>query len=163
MLEAPIRRCAENHALLVAILAESQNVILPPRPRQARPVLDTIQFTLAGLSEEQRREFARVLQLEGIGLTVLGLDPDNARAFWNRGFLGTPALLPRTEETLKATCDLRLPATLSSEEVAAIGEVILDALDYVTSERVVLNKGEWAGPAVVGAPAGFADEGAATT
>lgn len=163
MLEARIRQCARNHALLVAILAESHNIVVPPRPRQARPVLDTIQFRLAGLSEDQRREFARVLQLEGVGLTVLGLDPDNARAFWNWGFLGTPSPLPRTEEMLKATCDLRLPATLSSREVAAIGEVILDALDYVASEPVARREAGLAGPVVVGGRAGPADEGAATT
>ncbi len=135
VLEERVAQCAENHRLLVEILAESPHVRLPSRSPRLRPVLDTIQFTLVGLDEGERREFARAVQMEGIGLTIFGLDPNNARAFWNWEYLGVTPNLPRTEAMLKATCDLRLPATLSSDEIAAIGGVILDALDHATAHR----------------------------
>jgi hypothetical protein len=90
-----------------------------------------MQFTLIGLSEVQRAEFARVMQMEGIGLTIFGLDPDNTRAFWNWEYLGDLPPLPQTEHMLKATCDLRLPATLAIREIEAIGQLILVALDHV--------------------------------
>ena len=137
VLEDRILHCARNHAILTGILAESPHVWIPPRHPKERPVLDTIQFTLVGLSEAERREFARVLQMEGIGLSIFGLDPDNARAFWNWKYLGEMPRLPGTEAMLKATCDLRLPATLSADEVAAIGDVILEALDYVVAPPVL--------------------------
>ena len=135
ILEDRILHCARNHRMLAEILAQSSHVFLPPRHPKVRPVLDTIQFTLVGLDEVERREFARVVQMEGIGLTIFGLDQNNARAFWNWEYLGELPRLPRTEEMLKTTCDLRLPATLSSDEIAAIGGVILDALDYATAHR----------------------------
>ncbi len=133
VLEDRILHCARNHAILTEILAESPHIWLPPRHPKERPVLDTIQFTLVGLSEAERREFGRAMQMEGVGLSIFGLDPDNARAFWNWKYLGETPHLPRTEAMLKATCDLRLPATLSGDEVAAIGDVILEALDYVVA------------------------------
>jgi dTDP-4-amino-4,6-dideoxygalactose transaminase len=135
VLEERVVQCARNHRLLTEILAGSPHVRLPPRHPKLRPCLDTIQFTLVGLDEAERREFARAVQMEGIGLTIFGLDPNNARAFWNWEYLGETPHLPRTEAMLKATCDLRLPATLASDEITAIGGVILDALDHATMHR----------------------------
>lgn len=135
VLEDRIERCAHNHRLLADILGASPHVWLPSRHPKVRPVLDTIQFTLVGLDESERRAFAHVMRQEGVGLGIFGLDPNNARAFWNWGYLGDLPRLPRTEEMLKATCDLRLPATLSADEVTAIGHVMLDALDYVAAPR----------------------------
>jgi perosamine synthetase len=131
-LEKRILVCARNHAALTDILSGSPYILLPPRPIKERAVLDTIQFTLAGLTEAERRAFVEVMQMEGVGLGIFGLDPDNARAFWNWEYLGKPPRLPQTEKMLAATCDLRLPATLAAQEVMSIGRVILDALAYVT-------------------------------
>jgi len=129
--------CRRNHDLVAEAIAPVPCVRLPARPKKEAPVPDTIQFTLLGLTEEDRRYLLDILKLEGIAISILGLDPDNARAFWNWEYLGEPPKLPKTRRMLESTCDVRLPPTLSEEEAEAIGRVIVQALEYVLERRMV--------------------------
>lgn len=128
--------CRRNHDILAHVVAQSAAIRLPDRPPKEAPVPDTIQLTLVGLSRGERLHLVEILKREGIAISIVGLDPDNARAYWNWEYLGKPSHLPKTRQLLESTCDVRLPATLSPSEAEAIGHVIVQAIDYLLARRL---------------------------
>ena len=91
---------------------------------------DSIQFNLDGMSEEERREFARIAADGGVKVQIFGLSSDNARAFWNWQFVpDLPADLPATRAMLMRACDVRLPARLTPAECDFIADVLIAAAE----------------------------------
>ncbi len=111
---ARLRACPERFAVPEAL------------PGEARAP-DSLQFTLRGLSDAQARQFIEAARARGLPVQIFGLSTDNARAFWNWGFLGPVPDLPRTRAMLMRACDVRLPSRLTAAECQAIAEVLLDA------------------------------------
>ena len=99
----------------------------PPLPPEARAP-DSIQFNLIGMSDDEVDTFAALAAANGVKVQVFGRSPDNARAFWNWGFLpgGTPEL-PMTRAMLTRACDVRLPARLTAPELDFIAAALTDA------------------------------------
>jgi dTDP-4-amino-4,6-dideoxygalactose transaminase len=93
---------------------------------------DSIQFNLAGMSDDEVRMFAAIASERGVGVQVFGLSQDNARAFWNWGFLPeAPGPLPKTEAMLMRACDTRLPVRLKRPELDFIADTLIDAAEDV--------------------------------
>jgi dTDP-4-amino-4,6-dideoxygalactose transaminase len=128
---------AKNYQALATMLTTSEFVDLPLRDERESPVLDSMQFAMRDMRREQIEEFIRIVRLEGIALHSFGLDPGNARAFWNWKYLTPESGTTRTREILNRTCDLRLPVGLTPEDVDMLGTTLLRALRYVMDKQVV--------------------------
>ncbi len=137
-LPALARRVADgrrNHDQVAARLAASPHVHVPaPLPGELRAP-DSIQFNLPSLSDQQIATFVAGAAAMGLKVQVFGTTRDNARAFWNWGFLGDTPDLPRTRAMLMRACDLRLPARLSPADCDRVADALLDALHMTTQDH----------------------------
>jgi len=133
---ARVRAGRANHDHVAARLNTSPHLAVPVPLDGEERAPDSIQFNLVGLGDEETRDFAEGAAARGVKVQVFGLSTDNARAFWNWGFLpgGTPDL-PRTRAMLMRACDVRLPARLSRAECDAVADILLAAMDAVTGAR----------------------------
>ena len=124
-----------NHDHVAARLAASPHVHVPaPLPGELRAP-DSIQFNLPGLTDHQITAFVAGAEAMGLKVQVFGTTRDNARAFWNWGFLGEAPTLPRTRAMLMRACDVRLPARLSLADCDVIADALLDALHTATEDN----------------------------
>ena len=133
---ARVRAGRANHDHVAARLNTSPHLSVPAPLDGEERAPDSIQFNLVGLSDEECRDFADGAAARGVKVQVFGQSADNARAFWNWGFLprGTPDL-PRTRSMLMRACDVRLPARLSRAECDAVADILLAAMAEVTEAR----------------------------
>ncbi|MEM9579238.1 MAG: aminotransferase class I/II-fold pyridoxal phosphate-dependent enzyme [Pseudomonadota bacterium] len=126
------RRVADgrrNHDHLAKLLNASPWFTVPAAlPAESRAP-DSIQFLLTAMSEQQTKAFVTQAKSIGLGVQIFGLSTDNARAYWNWEFLGTPPRLPKTDAMLARTCDVRLPARLTLAEVTDIATALLSAAE----------------------------------
>ena len=119
-----------NHDQVAARLNQSPWITVPDKLPAEERAPDSIQFNLDGMSEEKRREFARIAADGGVKVQIFGLSSDNARAFWNWQFVpDLPADLPATRAMLMRACDVRLPARLTPAECDFIADVLIAAAE----------------------------------
>ncbi|WP_102107661.1 DegT/DnrJ/EryC1/StrS family aminotransferase [Oceaniglobus roseus] len=131
-LPARIRAGRRNHDRLAARLNAHPAFDVPaPLPGEERAP-DSIQFNLAGLSADEQSAFTAAAKEMGVAVQVFGTSPDNARAFWNWGFLGPQPDLPKTRAMLMRACDVRLPVRLTEAEIDRIADTLLAAMESAT-------------------------------
>ncbi|MBC7156394.1 MAG: aminotransferase class I/II-fold pyridoxal phosphate-dependent enzyme [Rhodobacteraceae bacterium] len=131
-----VRDGRRNHDYLAARLMESAHIEVPASLPGEERAPDSIQFNLVGFArDDDVRALLDAAARRGVALSVFGLSRDNARAFWNWGFLGAVPDLPRTRAMLMRACDARLPARLTRADLDAIAGAILGAVDEVTGAR----------------------------
>ncbi len=125
-----------NHDHVAGRLDSSPHLSVPaPLDGEVRAP-DSIQFNLVGLSDAEARDFAENAAARGVKVQVFGQSTDNARAFWNWGFLPGPAPnLPRTRAMLMRACDVRLPARLTRQDCDTVADILLEAVAEVTGAR----------------------------
>lgn len=130
-----VRDGRANHDYVAARLNTSPWLQVPDKlPREERAP-DSIQFNLVGLSDDDTNAFAEAAAARGIKVQVFGMSTDNARAFWNWGFLPeAPGDLPRTRAMLMRACDVRLPARLTRDELDFVAEALTGAAGDVMGE-----------------------------
>jgi len=130
-----VRDGRANHDHVAALLNASPWIEVPAKlsPEQRAP--DSIQFNLAGMDQAQVRAYADAAAARGIKVQVFGASADNARAFWNWGFLGATPHLPKTRAMLMRACDVRLPARLTRAECSAIANVLILAAEDVMGQQ----------------------------
>jgi dTDP-4-amino-4,6-dideoxygalactose transaminase/SAM-dependent methyltransferase len=128
LLEDRIARGIRNHAHLAEILGAVGNIYIPTPLAKAQRAPDSLQFTLLGFTPGQVDRFVRDTGERGVAIQVFGRG-DNSRYYrnWQYSFAETPNL-EATEAIVSSTCDLRLPASLDSDDVNAIGYIVKDAL-----------------------------------
>jgi len=125
-----------NHDHVAARLDGSPWLSVPSPLDGEERAPDSIQFNLVGLSDAETREFAEAAAARGVKVQVFGQSLDNARAFWNWGFLPGPAPeLPRTRAMLMRACDVRLPARLTRADCDMVANILLSAISEVTEAR----------------------------
>ena len=125
-----------NHDYVAARLESSPYISVPaPLPGEDRAP-DSIQFNLVGMDAAEIRAFTEASKARGVGVQVFGLSDDNARAFWNWQFLGDVPDLPQTRTMLMRACDVRLPVRLTRDELDAVADILLDALNDVCPPMV---------------------------
>lgn len=130
-----VRDGRANHDYVAARLNTSPWLQVPDKlPREERAP-DSIQFNLVGLSDDDTNAFAEAAAARGIKVQVFGMSTDNARAFWNWGFLPeAPGDLPRMRAMLMRACDVRLPARLTRDELDFVAEALTGAAGDVMGE-----------------------------
>jgi len=129
-----VRDGRANHDRVAARLDASPWVSVPAPLEGEERAPDSIQFNLRGLSDAQTRDFAEAAAARGVKVQVFGMSADNARAFWNWRFLPGPAPeLPRTRAMLMRACDVRLPARLTAEDCDVVADLLLAAIEDVTT------------------------------
>ncbi|WP_176248485.1 MULTISPECIES: DegT/DnrJ/EryC1/StrS aminotransferase family protein [unclassified Sulfitobacter] len=132
------RRVADglrNHDYVAAKLNASPhiNVPAPLAPETRAP--DSIQFNMVGLDDDTIRAFAAASAAAGVKVQVFGQSTDNARAFWNWQFIENLPELPQTRKMLMAACDVRLPVQLTQNDLDAVIDVLLGALQTATGTQ----------------------------
>ncbi|MFT6023558.1 MAG: dTDP-4-amino-4,6-dideoxygalactose transaminase [Ascidiaceihabitans sp.] len=120
-----------NHDYVAARLNASLYLDVPEALTGEERAPDSIQFNLQGLSDDQVRGFASAASDAGVKVQVFGMNSDNARAFWNWQFVPDLPELPQTRAMLMRACDVRLPVRLKPNELDAIVDVLLSAIDAV--------------------------------
>lgn len=130
-----VRDGRRNHDRVAERLNASPWIEVPGKlpPEERAP--DSIQFNLAGMDADQTRAFVRAAAARGVKVQVFGLSEDNARAFWNWGFLPETRDLPRTRAMLMRACDARLPARLTAAQCDAVAAALTAAARDVMGER----------------------------
>ncbi|MEP5729144.1 MAG: aminotransferase class I/II-fold pyridoxal phosphate-dependent enzyme [Sulfitobacter sp.] len=132
------RRIADglrNHDYVAARLSTSAHVEVPkPLDGEVRAP-DSIQFNLCDLTDAQVALFAQRAAKAGVKVQVFGQSKDNARAFWNWQFIPDLPELPRTRAMLMRACDVRLPVQLKTQELDAVCDVLLAALETLSPSK----------------------------
>lgn len=123
-----------NFSILADIIDKNDCIDIPDVEDRVYKIYDSAQFNLVGLSGDQIERFVDLMKMEGIGISVFGIESDNARCYWNWEYIKEKHHLPETRETLVAACDLKLPLYLEKEDMAIIGETIDQVLAYVVTE-----------------------------
>lgn len=124
-----VRDGRRNHDRVADLLNACPWIEVPEKlsPEQRAP--DSIQFNLVGMSDDNTLTFQANAKDQGVPVQVFGMSNDNARAFWNWGFLGAVPELPKTRAMLRRACDARLPARLTDEECDFIAQAIVGAAE----------------------------------
>tara|TARA_B110000908_G_scaffold21786_1_gene24608 strand:- start:1086 stop:2255 length:1170 start_codon:yes stop_codon:yes gene_type:complete len=118
-----------NHDFVADMLNLSPNIDVPQPLNGEERAPDSIQFNLINMTDAQVHSFVDAAGAVGVKVQVFGLSDDNARAFWNWQFIQDLPKLPQTRKILMRACDVRLPVRLKKEELAAVANVILQAID----------------------------------
>ncbi|WP_176445163.1 DegT/DnrJ/EryC1/StrS family aminotransferase [Maliponia aquimaris] len=124
------RRVADgrrNHDHVAARIARSPWIEVPAKLAPEERAPDSLQFNLTGMSDDEVRAFAAAAEAQGVKVQVFGLSRDNARAYWNWGFLPEMPDLPRTRAMLMRACDTRLPARLTPQDCDAVAGALVQA------------------------------------
>lgn len=121
-----------NHDYVAARLNTSPWIEVPPPLVPETRAPDSIQFNLVGMSDDEVRMYSAIAMERGVGVQVFGLSDDNARAYWNWGFMPEdPGPLPKTEAMLMRACDTRLPVRLKRPDLDFIADALIGAADDV--------------------------------
>ena len=113
-----VRDGRANHDYVAGLLNSSPWLEVPPALDREVRAPDSIQFNLKSFAgDDEARAFQHAAQARGVEVQVFGLSADNARAFWNWGFLPPQPDLERTRAMLMRACDVRLPARLRRDEL----------------------------------------------
>lgn len=123
-----------NFSTLSGILGESDYIDIPEVEEGVYKIYDSAQFNLVNLSGDQIERFVELMKMEGIGISVFGIESDNARCYWNWEYIREKHDLPETRDTLVAACDLKLPLYLDQKDMTVIGETTVNVLDYLVQE-----------------------------
>ncbi|GFE51422.1 aminotransferase DegT [Roseobacter cerasinus] len=129
-----VRDGRRNHDYVAERLNNSPFIDVPAPLDGEERAPDSIQFNIVNVDEATVAAFARAADAAGVKVQVFGQSSDNARAFWNWQFIEDLPELPRTRAMLMRACDVRLPVRLSMEELDAVVDVLLTAIDSVTEE-----------------------------
>lgn len=122
------QRYQDNHHKIREALSHSPHIVFPKRLSKENPAPNTLQFQLPNLTEAERRAFSANLRARGFKNAIFGLDPENARVFWNWKFLQQEWNLPQTTQLLKTTCDLKTPYYWGESEIEHLTLAIMDSL-----------------------------------
>jgi len=124
-----------NHDHLAARLNTHPNLHVPPALQPEHRAPDSIQFLLENLNEPQARALMQTSAAAGLPVQIFGLHSENARVFWNWKFIPNLPELPKTRAMLMRACDLRLPASLTLEDVDTIADALLACMDQVVPAK----------------------------
>lgn len=128
-----VRDGRANHDYVAGLLNATDWLSVPDPLAREQRAPDSIQFNLVGFTDTETRAFQAAAKDLGASVQVFGMSADNARAFWNWAFLGSPPELPKTRAMLMRACDCRLPARLTRLELDQIAGALIGAANQVKS------------------------------
>lgn len=124
-----------NHDMMAEQLNASPYLSVPSPLKPEKRAPDSIQFNLAGFSDDEAHALMRETNERGVKVSIFGLHSGNARAFWNWKFLGDTPDLPRTKAMLMRACDVRLPTALTTDQVSTVAGVILSSVKQIKRSK----------------------------
>lgn len=109
------------------------HLYVPPIDDRVRPVCDSLQIHLRGLSATGVDSFLANCKRRGMPVGLFG-SADNARNFRNWQYSPIATDVEHTEAMIKAAIDVRLPLSFEEADFEQMGAVLLAALDDTLSE-----------------------------
>ncbi|MEK9661198.1 MAG: DegT/DnrJ/EryC1/StrS family aminotransferase, partial [Alphaproteobacteria bacterium] len=138
-IERRVRDGRANHDYVAERLNASDWLEVPPPLPAEQRAPDSIQFNLCGFAADaDALAFQKAANERGVAVQIFGLSDDNARAFWNWGFIGPQGRLPQTRAMLMRACDVRLPARLTVEELDFIAGALVAAAEEVRGPSIAI-------------------------
>jgi len=130
-LEERIELYNERYEQMCARLHEdaagAEHFHIPPIDKRVRPVSDSLQINLRGLSSEQIADFLAHTKARGMPVGLFG-STDNARNFRNWQYSPIATDVEKTEAMIKAAIDVRLPLSFEDADFELMAQVLLAAL-----------------------------------
>ena len=130
-LEERIAKYNERYEAIVAQLQAdatgAKHFHIPPIDERVRPVSDSLQINLRGLSAAQLDAFLEHCKRRGMPVGLFG-SADNARNFRNWQYSPIATDVERTEAMIAAAIDVRLPLSFEDEDFDLMAQVLLAAL-----------------------------------
>jgi len=105
-----------------------EHFYVPPIDERVRPVSDSLQIHLRGMSAEMVQTFLQATKRRGMPVGLFG-STDNARNFRNWRYSEIATGVEHTEEMIKAAVDVRLPLSFAIEDIDQMGAVLLAAVE----------------------------------
>ncbi|MEN8219990.1 MAG: aminotransferase class I/II-fold pyridoxal phosphate-dependent enzyme [Pseudomonadota bacterium] len=123
----------QNYKMLVNIVSQSDYLYIPRTDSRVRRGADTFQFNLKKVTAEQRDRFLSLLAQQGIPVKTFGYE-GSPRFFKSWKYIdGIENIhLPQAERILPFACDMRLPLSLTSNDIQTIGSTLLKTIQEVT-------------------------------
>jgi dTDP-4-amino-4,6-dideoxygalactose transaminase len=113
-----------------ALLNEVPHIVVPKQLEQVRPVCDTIQFNLVGMTAAQIDAFLKENNAHGVQLSIFGAK-ENARNFRNWTYGPVPEDLQKTEAIIQTAVDCRLPMQFEDSDFDVMCQVIKESMEAV--------------------------------
>jgi len=132
-LEERIASYNERYAHICSQLAGVEHFYIPPIDERVRPVSDSLQIHLRGLSDSQVKAFLGHTKRRGMPVGLFG-SSDNARNFANWQYSAIATDVDHTEKMIQAAIDVRLPLTFPVEDLDQMALVLRAALDDTLTE-----------------------------
>ena len=133
-LEARIEMYNRRYEMICKQLAHCEHLHIPAIDARVRPVSDSLQINLRGMSGEQVHAFLGHTKRRGMPVGLFG-SADNARNFHNWKYSPMATGVEQTEAMIKAAIDVRLPLSFADEDITQIGAVLLAAVDDTLSRH----------------------------
>ena len=133
-LEARIEMYNRRYEMICKQLAHCEHLHIPAIDARVRPVSDSLQINLRGMSGEQVHAFLGHTKRRGMPVGLFG-SADNARNFHNWKYSPMATGVEQTEAMIKAAIDVRLPLSFADEDITQIGAVLLAAVDDTLSHH----------------------------
>ncbi|MEM7131268.1 MAG: aminotransferase class I/II-fold pyridoxal phosphate-dependent enzyme [Chloroflexota bacterium] len=119
-----------RYAQLEERLAEIPHITLPHRPEKEGYVASSVQFTVNELTGEQMQSFHALCIERGVLLKWFGhrnaVGFTSAHHHW--AYMGSAQELPESDRVMHGLFDMRIPLSLTDDDVALIGAIIGEAI-----------------------------------
>jgi dTDP-4-amino-4,6-dideoxygalactose transaminase len=129
-LEERIATYNARYAHITSLLEGCPHMYIPPISPRVRPVSDSLQINLLGMSQEQVSAFLAATKARGMPVGLFG-SKENARNFRNWKYAPSEHELPETERMIAAAIDVRLPLVFEMEDFDQMAAVLLAAVEDV--------------------------------
>jgi len=125
-LEERITEYNVRYDAIVDQLSGCASFHIPEIDERVRPVCDSLQINLRGMTDADVDAFLAASKARGLPVGLFG-SKDNARNFRNWQYSDIAVDVEHTEAMIAAAIDVRLPLSFSRDEITLIGEVLLAA------------------------------------
>jgi len=133
-LEDRIASYNERYERITSLLAGIDSFYIPPIDERVRPVSDSLQIHLRGMTAEQVQAFLGNAKRRGMPVGLFG-SSDNARNFRNWQYSDIATGVEHTEQMIAAAIDVRLPLTFPVEDLDQMAAVLIATLDDTLGEQ----------------------------
>jgi len=123
-----IEKYNRRYEMICEQLAGCDNFHIPAIDERVRPVSDSLQINLRGMSAEQVNAFLGHSKQRGMPVGLFG-SRDNARNFRNWQYSPIAVDVEKTEAMIQAAIDVRLPLSFDDEDITQMGKVLLAAVE----------------------------------
>lgn len=135
ILKARCDKWNSDYHKLADRLAEIPHIKLPHRPDKEGFVASSIQFNLHDLSVEQMHQFQTTCIERGVLLKWFGhkeaVGFTSSHRNWE--YMATAHTMPQTDAIMHALFDMRIPLSLTDEDINVISTIIYESMETVIS------------------------------